>query len=326
MRGGTFTQTFNGQVEWQFAGGYFKLIATVSPVDVELWYQGRQVFTADQVSAGFYQREQFDKIKITTGALEAVTFLFAPDEGGTAGDVAIVSLPAPMNRAVDDTANIPVAGAASTLPVIAELAVTDGLFYYHVSSVADGDAQGASAVLVGTAAKNVGWNGASWDRVRADNEGAGVGALRVTQFGDAIVDAAAAFFGGGQQAAGGAGTNAMVQLWNGGAKNLYLDRAIIAIDTSADLIDLNYHNAAFGTDTTQARNKLIGGAAPTATVRRQAPAGGVGTKISQFRMGFDQARPLEFSPPIKIPPGFGVHFERNATNIALEAHFEWREK
>lgn len=150
MRGGTFTQTFNGEVEWQFDGGYFKLIATVNPVDIELWYQGRQSFTADQVSAGFYQREQFDKIKITTGALEAVTFLFAPDEGGTAGDVVIVTLPSPLNLAIADNADGQAAvGAAGILPVLAR-----------------GEA----------------WNGASFDRLRADNIG-GAGALRVTERG-----------------------------------------------------------------------------------------------------------------------------------------------
>jgi hypothetical protein len=75
--------TINGTVEFDVAGRYFKLLSTVNPVDVELLRDGVGALLASGVEGGFYQKGTFTKIRITHTAAEAVSFLVAPDEGGS---------------------------------------------------------------------------------------------------------------------------------------------------------------------------------------------------------------------------------------------------
>lgn len=295
MRGGTFTQTFNGQVEWQFDGGYFKLIATVSAVDVELWYQGRQSFTADQVSAGFYQREQFDKIKITTGALEAVTFLFAPDEGGTAGDVAIVTLPAPLNQAIADNADGQAAvGVGGVLPVLA---------------------------------RPEGWNGATFDRLRADDEGAGVGALRVATRGDEIVKAGAAFLGSTVNGPV-AGQVALSQLFNqaGSGVVAYVESVTFADLTATDRYEIRRGTAALGAALATYMNKNGGGSVPAIQMRGGASAAPGGTVVYNGAALANIGIRIPFDPPIRLIEGQGIFIDNFTVNHLMVASWEWREK
>lgn len=77
------TQTFNGTAEWNVQGSYFKLMSTVSAVTVRLYYKGNRVHEAENVEAGHYQRVKFDLVRITTSASEAVSWLYAPDDGGS---------------------------------------------------------------------------------------------------------------------------------------------------------------------------------------------------------------------------------------------------
>lgn len=77
------TQTFNGLATWEIPGAYFKLMSTVSPVSLTLRKGGRVVHQAAAVEGGHYQRIAFDKVEITTIALEAVSWLYAPDQGGS---------------------------------------------------------------------------------------------------------------------------------------------------------------------------------------------------------------------------------------------------
>lgn len=78
------SETFNGRREWFIGGaGYFKLLETINPVDVELYLEGRPRLVAAQVEGGFYQRIDFDRVVITTGGAEAVDWIFSPDEGGS---------------------------------------------------------------------------------------------------------------------------------------------------------------------------------------------------------------------------------------------------
>lgn len=93
MRAERVAQTFNGQAEWRVQGAYFKLLSTVNPVTVELWRQGQRVLYAGGAEGGFYQHIDFDQVKITTGALEAVAWIFGPAGGGSdrfTGDVDVI--------------------------------------------------------------------------------------------------------------------------------------------------------------------------------------------------------------------------------------------
>lgn len=77
------SQTFNGRVQWEIAGNYFKLMGTVSPVTVELYNRSERVHFAQNVEGGHYQRIDFDRVAITTAGNEAVSWLYAPHEGGS---------------------------------------------------------------------------------------------------------------------------------------------------------------------------------------------------------------------------------------------------
>lgn len=93
MQSEKLTQTFNGQVEWGVPGGYFKLLASVTPVDVKLYKGGRLVLQADDAEGGYYQRIEFDRVTISTPVSQEVSWLYAPAEGGSdrlAGEVAVV--------------------------------------------------------------------------------------------------------------------------------------------------------------------------------------------------------------------------------------------
>lgn len=76
--------TINGTIELDVAGAYFKLMTSPArAVDVELVNDGNQALSAGQVSAGFYQRIPFTKVRLTDTGAQAVTILVAPDEGGS---------------------------------------------------------------------------------------------------------------------------------------------------------------------------------------------------------------------------------------------------
>jgi hypothetical protein len=94
MRSRKITQTFNGRVEWIIGGaGFFKLMDSVTPVDVELWLGGRQVLEAEDAEAGEYYPVEFDRVVITTPVSQEVRWLYAPIGGGSdrlAGEVSVV--------------------------------------------------------------------------------------------------------------------------------------------------------------------------------------------------------------------------------------------
>jgi hypothetical protein len=94
MNSKKISQTFGGRAEWNIGGaGYFKLLSSVTPVDVELWSSAGPVLDAPDAEAGFYLRAPFDRVVITTPVSQAVSWLFSPAEGGSdrlAGEVSIV--------------------------------------------------------------------------------------------------------------------------------------------------------------------------------------------------------------------------------------------
>jgi hypothetical protein len=78
----TVNETFNGLREFPVAGKYFELISTVNPVDVTIYGKGDVVLARLlQIEEGvFHDRtridnlEPFQRIEVSTGALEAVKF------------------------------------------------------------------------------------------------------------------------------------------------------------------------------------------------------------------------------------------------------------
>jgi hypothetical protein len=78
----TVLETFTASKSWQLTGHFFRLLSTVSPVDVFLHKTGQPASVARAVEKGFYSREEFDKITIVTSASEAVKFVIADEEAG----------------------------------------------------------------------------------------------------------------------------------------------------------------------------------------------------------------------------------------------------
>lgn len=82
------TETFNGIREYPVAGHKLELVNTVNPVDVVLYDGDGNVLAREpQAQGGDYwdRRDKipFSRFEITTGALEAVTFVVSDAEGGT---------------------------------------------------------------------------------------------------------------------------------------------------------------------------------------------------------------------------------------------------
>lgn len=94
MKAEKISQTFNGGVEWAVNGAFFKLLAAPAALKVELFKGGSRVLLADSADAGFYQRIEFDLVRLTNSFSQAVTWIYAPDEGGNdrlIGEVSVIS-------------------------------------------------------------------------------------------------------------------------------------------------------------------------------------------------------------------------------------------
>lgn len=147
MKANVESQTFNGLVEWYVEGGYIKLLTAVANLKLELYKSGRIVLLAPAVKRGFYQKVDFDQVKITNTGAQLVEFLTAPEEGGSDALTGSFDITSPL--AGDNADALAALGAAGVLGVGARLQA---------------------------------YNGATFDRLRADNIG-GVGALRMTERG-----------------------------------------------------------------------------------------------------------------------------------------------
>lgn len=104
MNSEKITQTFTGLVAWSVAGRYFKLLETANPVTVSLFRAGVKVLSAVNVEGGFYQRIDFDRVEITTGGAEAVSWMYAPAEGGSDRFTGAVTISGTPNVNVSDRA------------------------------------------------------------------------------------------------------------------------------------------------------------------------------------------------------------------------------
>jgi hypothetical protein len=84
MNSRKIVQTFNGRTEWNIGGaGYFKLLSSASPIDIELYDNESQVLSAPASESGFYLRAGFGRVVITTPSNQTVEWLYAPAEGGS---------------------------------------------------------------------------------------------------------------------------------------------------------------------------------------------------------------------------------------------------
>ncbi len=87
-------QTFTGTKEWLVQGGYFKLLTATYPVTIELFKDGAPTLYAASAEAGFYQRVDFDLVRITNPISQETAFLCASADGGSdrlAGEVSVIS-------------------------------------------------------------------------------------------------------------------------------------------------------------------------------------------------------------------------------------------
>lgn len=123
MKSERIAQTFNGQAEWRVPGSYFKLLSTVNPVTVRLFLRGTEVLYAADVEGGFYQRIAFDQVQITTGASEAVAWMFAPADGGSDRFTGSVTVSGTPNVNVSDRAARLLGIVYGTLGQAAQVAV-----------------------------------------------------------------------------------------------------------------------------------------------------------------------------------------------------------
>lgn len=117
----TYRETFNGLKSWGVVGSYFRLLGTVSAVDVALLKSGNEVASLSAVSAGMYvelpQGRVFDEVRITTGASEQVQWVYADGKAGydrLAGSVSL-SAAIPQGATLTNVAEATVGVAASVV-------------------------------------------------------------------------------------------------------------------------------------------------------------------------------------------------------------------
>lgn len=304
------TQTINGTVTVPIGGRYFRVLSTVNPITLEVGFNGQFKAKLENAVAGDAGRVKegdhpFTALRITTGAAELVKIVV------TDGEIFRDSQSADVSDRAGRLLGIATVGG----PLDADNA--------------DGAAVLGANGLIAAASRLKGFNGATWDRIRSDDEGAGVGALRVIQFSDAIATAGNAFAGAASQPAGGAATFSEIELFNPAASGVfsYLDKIILGTDaTVTGAVHVRSHNAQLATLDNNSINKNVGGAAPKCTISRAAPAGLNGSIVHLIDVPVQNNGVIEFSPPIRLPPGQGILGGRSDANTRIEVCFQWREK
>lgn len=295
----SYEQTFaaNAPVRIRTAFRFFRLISAPAAVTIEFGRGGRLEEKIESIDAGVWFRARpgspdYAILKITNPGLQAVKWVLADDDAGYDRAFGSVSISGPL---LGDDADAVVGMGAGT--------------------------------LVGGIARNQAYNGATWDRLRADNEGGGAGSLRVTQFSDAVVVNGQAYLAGTAVAAAG-GLIAAVQLFNpgGSGKTLYVDAVEGVNITAADRIEIRQHSAAVLTlISTGLYNRNVGGAAGVAQLRAGTGAG-AGLVMRASAKPVNEPYIARFVPPIRVPETFGVHVQAVTVNTGLAASFDYREK
>lgn len=278
-------------------GGTLFLVDTApSPFKVEFMDArgGRRDELLDAAQAADYAAPEqgFSKITLTSTVNQNVKFYVSRGKTGTNRFSGNVSITGPLD---DDNADaLAVGGANSGVGVIARL---------------------------------LGFNGATFDRLRADDEGAGAGALRTARFGDEITKAGRGFAKSTEIAAGGAGIFAHAQVFNpvGSAIIVYVDRLHFWSDVNARF-DVGLYNAALTTGF-GSLNRDSGGAAGVAELRGQSnnPQLGIYGLWSGRVLG-NTPYTLTFPTPYRLSAGEGLIVSTSAANLLLGAGAQWREK
>lgn len=135
-------------------------------------------------------------------------------------------------------------------------------------------------------------------------------------------------FIGGSPVAPVAAQVGFVQLFNpaGSGRILYVDAAQQWDGTAADRMELRRHNAAIGAVVATLTNKNAGGAAPLAEVRFGTTAAIAGTLVGVYAALANTMNERKFKAPLRIPEGFGYHFNSFTVNHSIGITYEWREK
>lgn len=145
--------------------------------------------------------------------------------------------------------------------------------------------------------------------------------------GDLLAFSANEFFGGGQQGNVG-GQLSHVQLFNPGASavNLFLRSIWVMGNAGGDII-LRTNTAALATNVTTLGNKQLGGAAPSAEIRRTTNAAAQGTALDEgIRVQANVIERFMFETPFVVVQGRGFIVQHAPVNTVLAVWFEWAEK
>lgn len=170
------------------------------------------------------------------------------------------------------------------------------------------------------------FNGATFDRARSENEGAGLGALRVIRFSDAIVRAGSAFVQTFTQPAV-SGQNPHGELFNplGSGVFLYVDYVEIQPSVAVFEAQIAPNSAALITAVGAGVNKNIGSPGSKGLVSMQTAAGLLGSPFAVIYVNTTQVSTVKFDPLIRLGPGSALMIQGTVTNQLLKANFHWRE-
>jgi len=292
-RASFISQTFAVRTEFYVDGAYFKLLTSAAGSQVELYLQGQPILVAPAAKAGFYQRTDFDRVVITPSVNQLVEFLAAPDQGGSDAFTANSVITSPLDA---DNAD-----AAAAL--------------------------GANG-LVAVAARLKAFNGATFDRLRSTDDGAGAGALRVSRFGDEIAKANGAFIGCVQPGPV-AAAQSQAQIINpvGSGILVYVDRIDYSDGNGASQCIVSLSNVALATDQGTWPSKNLGGAASKAHLRTATSgAGAPVTVVQRVNTPLNQNIALMYDPPLRLVEGQSVVITDGTVNELINVTFQWREK
>jgi hypothetical protein len=118
------------------------------------------------------------------------------------------------------------------------------------------------------------------------------------------------------------------QLFNpvGSGKLVYADGFIVTAQPAIATLFIKAHTAQLTTlSALQPVSRRIGGAAPSAQLRHQNNAGGIGADGLQIQVSANLDREFIFPWPIRIGEGLGIHIQHGVVNVAITVNWQFRE-